>query len=389
MVHKEHITLGDLFLSSREKGYSGLPILSVTLNNGVVNRETIDRRTETNIEPDSHLLVKKGYIAYNMMRVWQGALGRVHHKGLVSPAYVVLKPTSLIDTAYAEYLFKSPRLIYLFWAYSYGITKDRLRLYFNDFSKISINIPPISEQRKIAQILSTWDKAISTTESLIANSQQQKKSLMQQLLTGKKRFAGFEEKWEEKTLAEIAIYRRGSFPQPYGNPEWVDEVNGYPFVQVYDIGKNMRLKPDTKIKISDAAIGKSVFIPKETIIVSIQGSIGRVAITQYDAYVDRTILLFQEYRLPMDKVFFAYSLQELFEIEKTKAPGGTIKTITKQVLSHFTIKIPFITEQQKIASVLTSADQEIETLQQKLSHLKQEKKALMQQLLTGKRRVML
>ncbi len=258
----------------------------------------------------------------------------------------------------------------------------------NDLHTLNINVPPLSEQRKIAQILSTWDKAISTTESLIANSQQQKKSLMQQLLTGKKRFVGFEDKWEEKTLAEIAIYRRGSFPQPYGNPEWIDEINGYPFVQVYDIGKNMRLKPDTKIKISDVAIGKSVFIPKETIIISIQGSIGRVAITQYDAYVDRTILLFQEYRLPMDKVFFAYSLQELFEIEKTKAPGGTIKTITKQVLSHFTIKIPPIIEQQKIASALTAADQEIDTLQQKLAYLKQEKKALMQQLLTGKRRVM-
>jgi type I restriction enzyme S subunit len=258
----------------------------------------------------------------------------------------------------------------------------------NDLHTLNINVPPLPEQQKIVQTLSTWDKAISTTESLISNSQQQKKSLMQQLLTGKKRFVGFEDKWEEKTLAEIAIYRRGSFPQPYGNPEWIDEINGYPFVQVYDIGKNMRLKPDTKIKISDVAIGKSVFIPKETIIISIQGSIGRVAITQYDAYVDRTILLFQEYRLPMDKVFFAYSLQELFEIEKTKAPGGTIKTITKQVLSHFTIKIPPIIEQQKIASALTAADQEIDTLQQKLAYLKQEKKALMQQLLTGKRRVM-
>ena len=67
----------------------------------------------------------------------------------------------------------------------------------------------------------------------------------------------------------------------------------------------MKLKPDTKIKISDAAIGSSVFIPKETVIVSLQGSIGRVAITQYDAYTDRTVLLFQEFIVPMDKVFFA------------------------------------------------------------------------------------
>lgn len=257
---------------------------------------------------------------------------------------------------------------------------------------LEILTPPLPEQRKIATILGTWYKAISTTERLIDNSKQQKKALMQQLLTGKKRLLDdsgkpFEGEWEEITLEKLAKYRRGSFPQPYGNPEWVDEVNGYPFIQVYDIDKNMKLKPDTKIKISDAAIGKSVFIPKETVIVSLQGSIGRVAITQYDAYVDRTVLLFQEFIVPMDKVFFAFIIQELFEIEKTKAPGGTIKTITKEVLSNFKVHIPSITEQQKIASILINADQEIELLEQQLADFKQEKKALMQQLLTGKRRV--
>ena len=257
---------------------------------------------------------------------------------------------------------------------------------------IKLNLPPLPEQRKIATILGTWDKAISTTERLIDNSKQQKKALMQQLLTGKKRLLNdsgnpFEGKWEVVTLEQTAKYRRGSFPQPYGNPEWEDKVNGYPFVQVYDIDKNMKLKPSTKFRISDAAIGKSVFIPKETIIVSLQGSIGRVAITQYDAYVDRTVLLFQEFLSPMNKVFFAYVIQELFEIEKTKAPGGTIKTITKDVLSNFKILIPSLKEQQKIAAVLTNADKEIQLVEQQLADLKQEKKALMQQLLTGKRRV--
>ena len=262
----------------------------------------------------------------------------------------------------------------------------------SDFKIYPLLLPPLPEQQKIVKILSTWDKAISATERLINNSTQQKKALMQQLLTGKKRLLDdegkrFEDEWEEVTLEEAVKYRRGSFPQPYGNPEWVDEVNGYPFVQVYDIAKNMKLKPDTKIKISDAAIDKSVFIPKETIIVSLQGSIGRVAITQYDAYVDRTILLFQEFLVPLNKMFFAYIIQELFEIEKTKAPGGTIKTITKAVLSNFKVLIPPLKEQQKIATVLTNADKEIELLKQQLADLQQEKKALMQVLLTGKKRV--
>ena len=264
-----------------------------------------------------------------------------------------------------------------------------------DFYSIELPLAPLPEQQKIAKILSTWDKAIATTERLIATSQQQKKALMQQLLTGKKRLVNpdtgmvFEGDWEEVKLDDIAIYRRGSFPQPYGNPEWVDDINGYPFIQVFDIDKNMKLKNTTKTKISDAAIGKSVFIKSGTVIVSLQGSIGRVAITQYDAYVDRTVLLFQKYKRDMDLVYFAYSIQELFEIEKEKAPGGTIKTITKEVLSDFTILVPAYIEQQKIASVLNVADKEIELLETKLARLKDEKKALMQQLLTGKRRVKL
>ncbi|MEZ8834751.1 restriction endonuclease subunit S [Vibrio cyclitrophicus] len=271
-------------------------------------------------------------------------------------------------------------------------------LSIKDLKKLKLVVPPLPEQRKIAEILSTWDKAITTTEKLIETSKQQKKALMQQLLTGKKRLRSspkdgaetgnaFEGEWEEVKLDDLAIYRRGSFPQPYGNPEWVDKINGYPFIQVFDIDKNMKLKSSTKTKISDAAIGKSVFIEAGTVIVSLQGSIGRVAITQYDAYVDRTVLLFQQFKRQMDTVYFAYAIQELFEIEKEKAPGGTIKTITKQVLSNFTINVPIYTEQQKIATVITTTDKEIEVLQAKLAHFKQEKKALMQQLLTGKRRV--
>lgn len=193
--------------------------------------------------------------------------------------------------------------------------------------------------------------------------------------------------WEEVKLDDLALYRRGSFPQPYGNPEWVDEVNGYPFIQVFDIDKNMKLKKATKTKISDAAINKSVFIQAGTVIVSLQGSIGRVAITQYDAYVDRTVLLFQSFKRKMDTIYFAYAIQELFEIEKEKAPGGTIKTITKQVLSNFTIKVPTHNEQHKIAKILSTWDKAITITEKLIETSKQQKKALMQQLLTGKKRL--
>jgi|GEM_PF-3272798 len=102
-----------------------------------------------------------------MMRMRQGAVGVAEKDGLVSPAYVVLKPASNIDSEFAYRCFKSARMLYLLGAYSHGITKDRLRLYYNDFSKIHVAIPPLHEQRAIAEILETWDTAIETTERLI------------------------------------------------------------------------------------------------------------------------------------------------------------------------------------------------------------------------------
>ena len=201
-------------------------------------------------------------------------------------------------------------------------------------------------------------------------------------LVPERRFLEFQDagEWEEWTLVEIAKFRRGSFPQPYGLPEWYDEDNGMPFVQVFDVGDNLRLKTKTKNKISKLGAEQSVFIPKGTLIVTLQGSIGRVAVTQYDAYIDRTLLLFESFLKPTEILFFAYVIQNLFEIEKEKAPGGIIRTITKEVLSDFEVKLPSLPEQQKIADCLASVDELITAQALKLDALKTHKKGLMQQL---------
>ena len=202
-----HTKFGEVFNSSRTKGSSGLPTLSVTMTDGLVARDSIDRKMDTSLEADEHLLVRRGDIAYNMMRMWQGASGLAAHDGVVSPAYVVLRAKSKIDPLFASYLFKSSRAIHDFWSYSYGITDDRLRLYFKDFAAIPVKLPSIAEQRKIAVILSTWDKAIAVQEKLVANARAQKKALMQQLLTGKKRLPGFKGKWQDIRVGDVGDVR--------------------------------------------------------------------------------------------------------------------------------------------------------------------------------------
>ena len=120
--------LGDFFSQRQEPGIPGLPVMSVTMNDSLVFRDDIDRRLESALRPDQHLLVKKGDIAYNMMRMWQGACGLALADGIVSPAYVVLAAKEGIDSRFAFHWFKSARMIHLFWSYSHGLTEDRLRL---------------------------------------------------------------------------------------------------------------------------------------------------------------------------------------------------------------------------------------------------------------------
>lgn len=393
MVYDGAKKLGDYFSSSRKKGFDGLPLLSVTLHNGLVRRDDLERRTETNITPEEHLLVRCGDIAYNMMRIWQGALGRADYDGIVSPAYIVLRPNMNVDSKFAEYLFNTSRMIYLFWAYSYGLTKDRLRLYFNDFKCIPAEIPSLSEQRKVAKILCTWDRAIEVTEKLLSNSQQQKKSLMQQLLTGKKRFPGFNGEWKNRHLSTIAEVIVSPVDKKTIEDEVAIELCNYKDVY-YNTRITKRIKfmkataTESEIKryslqVGDVLITKDSETPGDIVIPALVSEDLNGVVCGYH------LAIIRPNRLRVEGAFLNY----LFSMPSTRyyfftlATGATRFGLSVGGINKAYFRIPDLAEQQKIASILSTVDVEIEALQQKLYCLKQEKKALMQQLLTGKRRV--
>lgn len=159
--------------------------------------------------------------------------------------------------------------------------------------------------------------------------------------------------------------------------------NGKPFVQVADIGYDLKLKPDTKSHISKLAESKSRFVEAGKVVAlqgSIETSIGRTAITQYDAFFDRTILIFQEYKVPIDKQYFSQIIKKLFEREKERAWGATISTITKEHLNDFIVGVPSIEEQQKIGTFFKQLDDTIALHQRKLDLLKEQKKGYLQKM---------
>ena len=254
----------------------------------------------------------------------------------------------------------------------------------SDILKFQFKIPLIEEQNKIANFLSSVDNKINQLFKRKVLLEKYIKGIMQQIFNQEIRFKDDNdndyEDWNEFMLSEVATFRRGSFPQPYGLPKWYDNDKGMPFVQVFDVDDNMLLKSTTKNKISSLGAEQSVFVKKGGLIITIQGSIGRIAKIQYDAYVDRTILIFQEYKVNINVDYFKYVVFLLFEIEKEKAPGGIIKTITKEDLSSFNVMVPCLSEQTKIANFLSAIDIKINHIKIQLKKTQEFKDGLLQQM---------
>jgi type I restriction enzyme S subunit len=260
---------------------------------------------------------------------------------------------------------------------------------------IHVPIPPLPEQRKIANILATWDKAISTTERLIDNSKQQKKALMQQLLTCKKRLLDdsgkpFEGEWEEVIFGDCIEHSGGTALEKHvidDAQHHFISIGNYSMDGKYiDKGQRIELNSKTKTKLLNKNDLVMVLNDK-TKTGDIIGS--TILIDEDNKYIYNQ----RSERIVPNKeinVSFFWYLLNSFQIRTevfSRSQGGTQIYVNFGALKSMALNLPKQEEQKKIATVLTNAYKEIELLEQQLADLKQEKKALMQQLLTGKRRV--
>lgn len=181
----ETVRLGDIFEERKEVGKPGLPVMSVTIDDGMVERSSLDRRIESDLTAEEHLLVKAGDIAYNTMRMWQGCSGLAIKECIVSPAYIVCKPLGRILPEFGAHLLRLPETVRKLHRYSQGIHEDRLRLYFEHFAAIKVQLPPIERQRECVKLLHAVDVRVRTAWRHLAGLAQAKEALSQALLTGR------------------------------------------------------------------------------------------------------------------------------------------------------------------------------------------------------------
>jgi len=228
-------------------------------------------------------------------------------------------------------------------------------------SEVNLLIPPLPEQHKIAQILSTWDKAIALQEQLITQKQALKKGLMQDLLTGKKRFPGFEEEWEEVKLGDIFTIKNGKDYKHLGNGE----------IPVYGTGGIMTYVDSFLYNGESVGIGR-------------KGTIDKPFYLKGKFWTVDTLFYCVSFKSCIPK--YLYYLFNTINW-KTYNEASGVPSLSQSTIKSIKIRIPKISEQQKIASVLSNFDIEIEKLITHKKSLIQQKQGLMQQLLCGEKRV--
>ncbi|QHP78865.1 restriction endonuclease subunit S [Pectobacterium odoriferum] len=246
-----------------------------------------------------------------------------------------------------------------------GSSRSMVKINKKSLEKTPLLLPPLEEQKKIAKVLYAWDKVIATTKKLLTISEKQKRVLMQQLLTGQRRFQNCSKKWEMVFLGDIAKITTGSSNRQDSTLE----------------GEYTFFDRSEDIRSSDRYLfdGEAIIVPGEG-----QDFIPKYFVGKFDLH-QRTYAIMD---FPTcDGKYLFYAIHYFRAHFLSQAVGSTVKSLRLPMFQKMKLHLPTLAEQKKIASILSCADQEIELLQQKLHHLKQEKKALMQQLLTGKRRV--
>ena len=311
-----------------------------------------------------------------------------------------------VDKNYLKWYFLSHRFQKELLLESTGSTVKGIK--GSRLHKLPLILPPLPEQKKIAQILSTWDKAISKMEQLIAKKQERKKGLMQQLLTGKKRFKEFvksdkmketklgliPEDWGEVRLNDLidksrkvryGIVQPGDYDpngrfmvrgQDYSlSKGWNNPENLFRVSHVVEVKyKKARLKGgDLILTIVGAGTGHAQEIPDWLEGANITQTTARIAINQFEAD---------------NKFYLQYLNSDLGKKQTYRfIKGGAQPGLNIRDVEVFNLAKPQLMEQRKIASVLSSADQELNKLLTQLDQLKEQKKGLMQKLLTGEVRV--
>lgn len=343
-------------------------------------------------DQDNNIQIKEGDVLISK----DGTIGKVAFlnsipgPGTLNSGVFIVRPKQgdIVNQAYLSWIFKSIWFKSFIDQLTAGSTINHL--YQKDFVKFQLVYPKDkSEQTRIATALSNIDALISELGRLIEKKHAIKQGAMQQLLTGKKRLKGFSELWTQKKLGEDATILRGGSPRPIED-YITDSQNGLNWIKIGDVKPEDKYLRKTAEKIKKEGLSKTRQVKKGDLILSNSMSFGRPYILDIDGCIHDGWLVIQDYQEAYDMQFLYYILcsDAIMNQYVSMAAGSSVQNLNKEKVANVLLYVPTsLQEQSAIASVLSSMDEEFSALEAKRKKYTAIKQGMMQQLLTGKIRL--
>ena len=373
-------TNNDFYLSG------SIPWVKTTDLNNSILYSTEELVTNKALEKTSLKLLPKGTVLVAMYGGFN-QIGRTAMLGIEATINQALSALICNERIYNSFLLAWLNCKVKEWKHLAASSRKDPNITGKDVARFPIAVPPIEEQQRIVSVLSLWDTAIAKQTALIEQLTLRKRGLMQQLLTGKKRLKGFNEKWKEVRLGDVASINRGGSPRPI--EDYITQGEGYNWIKIGDVDQDAKYITSTEEKIIKEGLSKTRFVKRGDFILSNSMSFGRPYILKIDGCIHDGWLVIQEYdqTFNIDFLYYILGYDTTLAQYKSMAAGSGVLNLNKEIVKEVQLRIPTIEEQIAIASILINADKEIEIQKQKLAALQEQKKGLMQVLLTGKKRI--
>ncbi|MFT4399415.1 restriction endonuclease subunit S [Bacillus sp. SW14] len=374
----EQVKIKDCFTERSERSIEG-ELISVTINSGVIKASDLDRKDNSSSDKSNYKVVKVGDIAYNSMRMWQGASGFSPYDGILSPAYTVITPKENSNSKFFAYNFKRHEMIWTFQINSQGLTSDTWNLKFPALSSIKMAVPSYEEQTKIAHFFEKLDQQIALHQRKLELLKDTKKSLLQKMFpkdganVPEIRFAGFTDAWEQRKVGEflteskikgsdgsiakkltVKLWRKGIVPK--------EEIYQGSSATQYYVRKSGQFMYG-KLDFLNQAFG---IVPPE--------------LDGYESTLDSPAF---DFRDGINSRFFLeyISLKRFYKYQGNIANGSRkAKRIHAETFFEMPIPVPSYDEQQTIGLFFEQLDTTITLHQRELISLKNLKKSLLKQM---------
>lgn len=336
-----------------------------------------------------------GLMTYVNEYLYDGETVCIGRKGTINMPQYHNGKIWTVDTLFYTYNFRKTDVKFLYYLTqridwnSYNTATGVPSLTSQNISNILVSFPPLHEQHRIASALTSIDNLISSLGKQIEKKKNIKQGAMQQLLTGKTRLKGFSELWVKRKLGDNATIQRGGSPRPI-EAYLTTNRDGINWIKIGDVRPNDKFIRHTVEKIIPEGISHSRQVYKGDFILSNSMSFGRPYILNIDGCIHDGWLVIKDYSNTYDMDFLYYILRSdtVFEQYIAMAAGSSVKNLNKEKVANVMLFAPqSLAEQRAIATILNKMDNEITALETKKAKYEAIKQGMMQQLLTGKIRL--